>query len=229
MDAGRIRPWLIAGGAVILLALLMWAAVRYFGGAGDDSTTVRSAGTSVLDQVQAASDVVTVDVAPDLSQTIGTTPMAQRVAVLGLLNKRNGVSRDLTLKPGQAMRVGDVVVRLRACERTAPWEQEEFTGSFVQVDVQQPDKTWRRFFSGWLYKERPALNVVQHPVYDVWTKSCAMSFPAGGEAVAGAASGDKSRSSAKKSATVPADDSPAAAPPSAPATAPSTADDSPAR
>lgn len=214
---------------MVLLALLIWAAVSYFGRAGDDAAAVRSAGTTVLDQVQAASDVVTVDVAPDLSQSIGTTPMAQRVAVLGLLNKRNGVSRDLTLKPGQAMRVGDVVVRLRACERTAPWEQEEFTGSFVQVDVQQPDKTWRRFFSGWLYKERPALNVVQHPVYDVWTKSCAMSFPVGGEAVAGAGSGDKSRSSAKKSATTSAEDSPDAAPPSAPATAPSTADDSPAR
>ena len=39
--------------------------------------------------------------------------MAQRVAVLGLLNKRNGIVRDLTLKPGQAMRVKDVTVRLK--------------------------------------------------------------------------------------------------------------------
>ena len=29
---------------------------------------------------------------------------AERVAVLGLLNKRNGVARDITLKPGQAVR-----------------------------------------------------------------------------------------------------------------------------
>ena len=35
----------------------------------------------------------------------GVTPMAERVAVLGLLNKRNGIVRDLTLKPGQAIRV----------------------------------------------------------------------------------------------------------------------------
>ena len=46
--------------------------------------------------------------------------MAQRVAVLGLLNKRNGIVRDLSLRPGQAMRVKDVTVRLRACEATAP-------------------------------------------------------------------------------------------------------------
>ncbi len=228
MDAGRVRPWLLAGGGAIVLALLVWAGIRYFGGAGDDAAPVQSAGTTILDQVQAASDVVTVDVTPDLDRTRGATPMAQRVAVLGLLNKRNGVARDLTLKPGQAVRVGDVVVRLRACEHTAPWEQEEFTGAFVQLDVQQPDKAWRRYFSGWLYKERPALNVVQHPVYDVWAKSCAMSFPGGGEAISGAG-GASSRSSAKKSATAPADANPAPLPPKAPATAPSTAAESPAR
>src|SRR3546814_14093381 len=51
------------------------------------------------------------------------TPMAERVAVIGLLNKRNGLTRDLTLKPGEALRVNNVVVRLRACETTAPWEE----------------------------------------------------------------------------------------------------------
>src|SRR3546814_14368204 len=76
----------------------------------------------------------------------GATPMAQRVAVLGLLNKRNGESRDITLKPGQAVRVGDGIVRLRACEETASWEQAHYTGAFVQLDVRQPDQSWRRVF-----------------------------------------------------------------------------------
>jgi hypothetical protein len=133
----------------------------------------------------------------------GTTPMAQRVAVIGLLNKRNGESREMTLKPGQAARIGDTIVRLRACEETAPWEQEHLTGAFVQVDVRGIDKHWRRSFSGWLYKELPELNVVQHPVYDVWTKSCTMSWPATGPDTTTLASPEAGRSSAKKS---PADD-----------------------
>ena len=66
--------------------------------------------------------------------------MAQRVAVLGILNKRNGIVRDVALHPGQSARWKDVIVRLRACETTAPWEQEKLTGAFVQVDVQRPDK-----------------------------------------------------------------------------------------
>ena len=105
--------------------------------------------------------------------------MAQRVAVLGILNKRNGIVQNVTLQPGQAVRWKDVIVRLRACETTAPWEEEKLTGAFVQLDVQQPDKSWHRVFSGWLYKESPSLNVVEHPVYDVWPKSCAMTYPAG--------------------------------------------------
>jgi hypothetical protein len=129
-------------------------------------------------------NAATVEVPRSAAEQPGVTPMAQRVAVLGLLNKRNGIVRDLTLRPGQAIRVKDVVVRLRACETTAPWENQKLTGAFVQVDVQRPDKDWNRVFSGWLYTESPSLNVVEHPVYDVWPKSCAMSFPAGADAPA---------------------------------------------
>lgn len=109
----------------------------------------------------------------------GVTPMNQRVAVIGLLNKRNGIVRDLSMRPGQALRVNDVIVRLRACETSAPWENEKLTGAFLQVDSQLPDERFQRVFSGWVYKEAPSLNVVEHPVYDVWVKSCAMNFPAG--------------------------------------------------
>jgi len=118
----------------------------------------------------------------------GVTPMAQRVAVLGILNKRNGIVQNIALHPGQSARWKDVIVRLRACETTAPWEGEKLTGAFVQVDVQRADKKWGRVFSGWLFKESPSLNVVEHPVYDVWPKSCQMTYPAGPAAPAAPAS-----------------------------------------
>lgn len=136
-------------------------------------------------------NAVTVAVPRSAADQPGVTPMAERVAVLGLLNKRNGIVRDLTLKPGQAIRVKDVIVRLRACETTAPWEREKLTGAFVQVDVQRSDGDWNRVFSGWVYRESPSLNVVEHPVYDVWPKSCAMSFPAGPDAPAAPASSSR--------------------------------------
>ena len=142
----------------------------------------------------------------------GVTPMAQRVAVLGILNKRNGIVQNVTLRPGQSVRWKDVIVRLRACETTAPWEEEKLTGAFVQLDVQKPDKSWNRVFSGWLYKESPSLNVVENPVYDVWPKSCAMTYPAGPPAPAAPAS-SSNLSSAAKSAAPPKSPAKPAAPP----------------
>jgi hypothetical protein len=145
----------------------------------------------------------------------GVTPMAQRVAVLGILNKRNGIVQTIALHPGQSARRKDVIVRLRACEATAPWEEEKLTGAFVQVDVLRADKRWGRVFSGWLYKESPSLNVVEHPVYDVWPKSCEMTYPAGPAAPAAPAS-SSNLSSARKSgaaAGAPAAATPAKAPP----------------
>ena len=166
-------------------------------------------------------------------QQAGVTPMADRVAVLGILNKRNGITRDVRIKPGQSVRLNNAIVRLRACETTAPWESEKLTGAFVQLDVQQPDSSWRRFFSGWVYKESPSLNVVEHPVYDVWPKSCAMTYPSAADEPA-APVASSNRSSARRSgaterdkpaaaapapestATTPAAEEPAEAPPSAP-------------
>ena len=166
-------------------------------------------------------------------QQAGVTPMADRVAVLGILNKRNGITRDIRIKPGQSVRLNNAIVRLRACETTAPWESEKLTGAFVQLDVQQPDSSWKRFFSGWVYKESPSLNVVEHPVYDVWPKSCAMTYPsAAGDPAAPVASSNRSSASRsgaaerdRPAATAPAPESsvptpapeePAEAPPSAP-------------
>lgn len=110
------------------------------------------------------------------------TPMAERVAVIGLLNKRNNVSRDIEMKPGEQQRIGDVILRLQACERTAPWEMPKETGAFVQVLVKErgTEDQFRRIFSGWLFKNSPSLNVVEHPIYDVWVKDCKMAFPGDG-------------------------------------------------
>jgi hypothetical protein len=156
------------------------------------------AGCGESEEQNASAPVVTNDAAPSSANQAGVTPMAQRVAVLGILNKRNGIVQDVALRPGQSARWKDVIVRLRACETSAPWEEEKLTGAFVQVTVKRPDDSWGRVFSGWLYKESPSLNVVEHPVYDVWPKSCEMTYPAG-PAVPAAPVTSRSRSSAAKS------------------------------
>jgi hypothetical protein len=153
------------------------------------------------------------------------TPMAERVAVISLLNKRNGQTRDFELKPGESVRFGKVALFVRACERTAPWETYPDQGAFVRVAVRErPPGTndaerWRWVFAGWLFKENPAANVLEHPVYDVWVKACRMSFP-GEEPSPGEleepADGNKKPSSAPQS--------PRPAPKAAPEPEPDTGD-----
>lgn len=146
----------------------------------------------------------------------GATPMKDRVAVIGLLNKRNNVSQEIKLKPGEAQEFGPVIIRLSACEHTAPWEMPQEAGAFVQVDIRERGQSQhRRVFSGWLFRDSPSLNVVEHPVYDVWVKDCTMRFP--GEE--GSAAADKP--AAGKPAPRPSP-SASATPEPAPAAAPDT-------
>lgn len=190
------------------LAVLLLGAVAACKGGNDDA-----AEAAATDVPQAATGKSAAQVVED---EYGT-PVKDRVATIGLLNKRNNASQDLVLKTGEARRVGNVVVKLLTCERTKPWERPPEMGAFVQVFVEEREKadqplTWRKVFSGWLFKNSPSLNVVEHPVYDVWVKDCAMKFP--GEEDAPAASA----SSAAKPAGSP---SPAATPSAKPSPKPS--------
>jgi hypothetical protein len=131
------------------------------------------------------------------------TPMKDRVAVIGVLNKRNNLSQTFEMKPGEARLWGNVIVRLAACERTAPWEFPRQTGAFAQVFVRAAgsEGDWGKIFSGWLFKESPGINVVEHPIYDAWVKDCRMSFDGGTPAASASAS---SRPSASVSEAAPA-------------------------
>lgn len=146
------------------------------------------------------------------------TPVKDRVGTIALLNKRNDLVVELKLKTGESRRVGNVVVKLATCERTLPWERPADTGAFVQVFVEERAKSgdplrWRKVFSGWLFKNSPSLNAVEHPIYDVWVKDCAMKFP--GE--------EEEASAAPSSAAKPAGSVSQSAPKPAPAATPTPA------
>ena len=125
-----------------------------------------------------------------------------------LFRSRNNLTRDLKLKPGQSLRIDNVIVKLAACEKTAPWEDPPEIGAFVQVFVEERASVreklaWHKAFSGWLFRNAPSLNVVEHPVYDVWVKDCAMRFPGDEATPSSSSSAAASSSSAAKPAGKP--------------------------
>lgn len=212
------------------IALALLGAVA---GCGLDSSSDANQETEIPDVVKATKVEV-----PAVESEYGT-PVKDRVVTLGVLNKRNNLTQDLVLKSGESQRIGNLVVRAATCERSLPWESPPETGAFVQVFVEErprpsEPRAWQKVFSGWLFQNSPSLNVVEHPVYDVWVKDCAMKFP-GEEAIP--ADEESSRSAAKPTGRATA--TPAATPSPSPtatatstpaptATAPATASPSPA-
>lgn len=159
--------------------------------------------------------------APAIESEYGT-PVKDRKATIALLNKRNNLTEDLVLKTGESRRVGNVVIRLATCEKTLPWESPPEVGAFVQVYVEERARAneklaWRTVFSGWLFKNSPSLSVVEHPVYDVWVKDCAMKFPNEEEPAASPSSAAKP--AGRASAAPAAPPSPAASPTASPSPA----------
>jgi hypothetical protein len=196
--------------SLLLLAPLALTACKGEDGAGAEATEV----PKVAAGKTTAGEVV---------ESEYGTPVKDRVATVGLLNKRNNLSQDVVLKTGEAKRIGNVTIKLATCERSLPWESPPEVGAFVQVFVEERATAdqplqWRKVFSGWLFKNSPSLNVVEHPVYDVWVKDCAMKFPGEEDSPAQAASA----SSAAKPAGS-ASPAPSAAPKAAPSPAPKAA------
>ena len=151
-------------------------AVLALAACGDSETDAPAQSVTVpIDEAPSPGDATA---ATPAETATDATPMAERVATIGLLNKRNNVTKDFEMKPGETVEDGAVMIKFDACETTAPYEFPQETGAFVQVFVRERGETERRrVHSGWLFKENPSLNVVEHPIYDVWVKDCAMSFP----------------------------------------------------
>lgn len=208
--------------ALALMAVMALAGCG--GGSGDEN----DATATDVPKAVASSGVG----APAVESEFGT-PVKDRVATLGLLNKRNNLTQDIVLKSGEVRRVGNVVVRLATCERTLPWENPPEVGAFVQVFIEERTRSneplaWRKTFSGWLFKNSPSLNVVEHPVYDVWVKDCAMKFPGEEEGPAAASSSSAAKAAGKASASPsPAASAAPAAPPGPVRAAASAAESTP--
>ena len=105
----------------------------------------------------------------------GGTPGS--VAVLRGLDKVTGQYRDFQAAVGKASKFHTLDITVRACEK-APAEEAPETAVFMEVTDTPlarkgagPPKP-SRIFSGWIFGSSPALNALEHPVYDVWAIDC---------------------------------------------------------
>jgi len=98
-------------------------------------------------------------------------PVQNPVAVFSGLDKVGGKITTLEVQVGEAIKFGSLVVRARICN-SRPVTEEPNTTSFVEIDDVKVDGTVNRVFTGWMFAESPALNALEHPVYDIWLTGC---------------------------------------------------------
>lgn len=107
-----------------------------------------------------------------LSATPGAaTTISNPVAVFAGLDKITGRIITFDVYIDETVQFGALQITPRVCY-TRPPNETQRTSSFIEVDQVTLRATIRRIFTGWMFAESPALNAIDHAVYDIWLVNC---------------------------------------------------------
>jgi hypothetical protein len=100
----------------------------------------------------------------------GTAPQAIGV-VLGGIDKVAARTAKFEANLRQKVFYNTLIITAYAC-KTRPPEEPPESAAYLEIQERKPDGTTQKLFSGWMFASSPALNALEHPVYDVWVVSC---------------------------------------------------------
>jgi hypothetical protein len=107
-----------------------------------------------------------------LAQTTQHRPPIQaRIAVLQALDKVTARVSRIEAPIGETVRFGTLDIVARTCNQR-PADEAPDTTAFLQIADTPPDQGRAVVFSGWMWANSPALNALEHAVYDVIVLGC---------------------------------------------------------
>jgi hypothetical protein len=98
-------------------------------------------------------------------------PIANPVAVFDGLDKVTATITTIEIPIDGVGRFGELTITPRVCYTRPPTEPPQTT-TFVEIDEHQLSGEVKRVFSGWMFASSPGIHGLEHPVYDVWLKTC---------------------------------------------------------
>jgi len=104
-------------------------------------------------------------------QVTGAMALEGKAVVLQGLDKVTARVSTFEAAIGETIRFGSLQIVARHCDRTPPEEPPESTVYLDIADVRQGEAAID-LFHGWMFASSPALNGLEHPVYDVWVLEC---------------------------------------------------------
>jgi hypothetical protein len=89
-------------------------------------------------------------------------------ATLRLLNKLDSTVQSLTFGVGETQKVQSLTITLLACDIRPPDLPRDATAHLAITDARPGMDP----YDGWILKNEPAINMLEHPIYDVQLASC---------------------------------------------------------
>ena len=97
--------------------------------------------------------------------------VVHNITTVRALDKITAHITELELPQGEVVSFGTLRITARTCSSRPPEEEPE-TFAFLEIDDLQRDDELVRVFTGWMMASSPALNALEHSVYDIWVISC---------------------------------------------------------
>ncbi|MEN8195092.1 MAG: DUF2155 domain-containing protein [Pseudomonadota bacterium] len=94
-----------------------------------------------------------------------------RTVELQGLDKVTARTVTFQVSVGETVKFGALVITVQACDRTPPTEPPEST-VFLDIYEAREGESPTDLFHGWMFASSPALNALEHAVYDVWALDC---------------------------------------------------------
>lgn len=93
------------------------------------------------------------------------------VAVLQTLDKVTARVSTVTVPVDRTAKFGTLFIKVHHCDKRPPEETPE-SAAFLDITERRTNDQAVRVFTGWMFASSPALNALEHPVYDVWVIDC---------------------------------------------------------
>lgn len=106
---------------------------------------------------------------PAMADTI-----ANPVAAFSGLDKITGRITKFDVYIDETVQFGALQITPRVCYTRPPTETQR-TSVFIEVDQVSLKGQVTRIFTGWMFADSPALNAIDHAVYDIWLEDCKQS------------------------------------------------------
>ncbi|CCQ73705.1 DUF2155 domain-containing protein [Magnetospira sp. QH-2] len=104
-----------------------------------------------------------------LGASVSATEMD--TAVLQGLDKVTARISTIEAPIGQLVNFRNLEIIARHCDKRPPEETPE-SSAFMDIwEIREGEPT-KGLFRGWMFASSPALNGMEHPVYDVWLLDC---------------------------------------------------------